>query len=318
MNNPLTNDLNHILSHTEGLWEDLRGQHLFVTGGTGFFGCWLLESFAWANDNLNLGASALVLTRDPDAFRRKSPRLASHPSIQLHKGDVRSFEFPEGEYSHIIHAAIQGTRHVLDFALYCGASRFLLTSSGAVYDSPLSDYGKEKVEAERLCGFYAKQYGIETMIARCFAFVGPYLPLDAHFAIGNFIRDAMRGDPIQVKGDGTPYRSYLYAADLALWLWMILLRGETCYLFRCETCGAYNVGSAEAVTIAELARLVAQTIGIPGNVKIAKTAVPRQSVECYIPDVQKTETELKLHQWIGLPEAITRTARWYKAIGEKK
>lgn len=58
MTNLLTNDLNHILAHTKTLWEELRGQRMFITGGTGFFGCWLLESFIWANDQLDLKASA--------------------------------------------------------------------------------------------------------------------------------------------------------------------------------------------------------------------------------------------------------------------
>jgi len=75
MENVITDDLNHVLHYTKPLWEELRGKKIFITGGTGFFGCWLLESFAWANDKLKLNAEALVLSRNPEAFAQKVPHL---------------------------------------------------------------------------------------------------------------------------------------------------------------------------------------------------------------------------------------------------
>ncbi|TRZ88537.1 MAG: NAD-dependent epimerase/dehydratase family protein [Methanosarcinales archaeon] len=336
--NPLAEDLDHILFYTEGLWEELRGKRLFITGGTGFFGCWLLESLAWANDKLDLNASALVLTRNFETFQKKAPRLASHPAIKFHGGDVRNFIFPEGEFSHIIHGAtsasaklndedpllmfetiIEGTKHTLDFAVQCKAKNFLLTSSGAVYGkqppdmthipedycgapdptAPNSAYGEGKRAAELLCNLYAKKYGIEPKIARCFAFVGPYLPLDIHYAIGNFIRDGLNGGPIIVKGDGTPYRSYLYAADLAIWLWTILFKGETCR--------AYNVGSEEDMTIAELADTVAQCFQKPIEVRIAKSPDPNRPPERYVPSTKRAQIDLGIRQIVNLRAAIERT-----------
>ena len=341
--NPLARDLDHILKHTSEVWEGLRGQRLFITGGTGFFGCWLLESLLWAIDRLGLETSAVVLTRDSEAFRRKAPHLAMHPAIQLHVGDVRSFEFPAGAFSHVIHMAteasarlnledpllmvdtiVQGTQHTLGFARECGAKRFLLTSSGAVYGKQpaelthipedhngapdttdaCSAYGEAKRLAELLCAIYAEQHGIETTIARCFAFVGPYLPLNTHFAIGNFIRDAMQGGPIHVNGNGTPYRSYLYAADLVIWLWTILFKGKSCR--------PYNVGSEHALTVGELAQAVAQTFFPPIAVRIAVTATPGEPVERYVPATGRAANELGLHQWCTLTDSLRRTAGWHE------
>ena len=97
--NSLSLDLEYILDQTRHLWDELRGNRVFITGGTGFFGCWLLESFAWANHRLGLGASVGVLTRNPAAFARKVPDLVRDPAIRLHEGDVRSFDFPAGDFA---------------------------------------------------------------------------------------------------------------------------------------------------------------------------------------------------------------------------
>lgn len=339
--NPLAADLDHVLAHTQGLWEELRGRRIFITGGTGFFGCWLLESFAWANDRLDLNASALVLTRNVESFRQKAPHLAGHRAIRFHIGDVRSFEFPPGQFSHVIHAAteasaklneenpllmfdtvVEGTRRALEFARCSGAEKFLLTSSGAVYGrqppelshvpedfsggpdpvEPNWAYGEGKRAAEMLCALYARQHGLEPKIARCFAFAGPYLPLDIHFAIGNFIRDGLKGGPVRVGGDGTPFRSYLYAADLAVWLWTILFRGQSCR--------PYNVGSEAAVSIARLAEVVSEAFSPRIEVAVAKTPVPGTPPQRYVPKTGRAEQELGLRAEIDLPTAVAKTISW--------
>ncbi len=340
MSNPLTIDLDHVLSQTRGLWDELRGQRIFITGGTGFFGCWLLETFVYAVDRLDLGASAVVLTRDGGAFRLKAAHLASHPALQFHVGDVRSFSFPSGTFSHVIHAAtpstspepprvlldtiIQGTRRALEFAVHCGARKFLLASSGAVYGrqpvdvthvsensqgapEPLdlrATYGEGKRVAELFCAIYAHEFGIEAKIARCFAFVGPYLPLDVHFAVGNFIRDGLAGGPIRVNGDGTPFRSYLYAADLAVWLWTILFSGASAR--------PYNVGSEAETTILELATTVAKMFGPHVQVVVARQPNPQQPPERYVPSTKRAQGELGLRTAIGLEESIRRTVAWHR------
>jgi nucleoside-diphosphate-sugar epimerase len=342
MTNPLASDLDHVLAHTPAVWEELADARIFVTGGTGFFGCWLLESFAWACDRLRLGASITVLTRSPEAIHAKAPHLTAHPAIQFVQGDVRTFEFPAGRFTHVIHGAteasaslnrdrplamldtiVEGTRRTLDFAVSSGAKRFLLTSSGAVYGTqppelpllpetytggpdcadPRWVYGEGKRLAELLCAVYARQFGVICPIARGFAFTGPYMPLDIHFAIGNFISSCAAGRSIEIHGDGTPYRSYLYAADLAIWLWTILVHGASCR--------PYNIGSQEAVSIADLAATVAATLNPGTQIRVAQAARTGALAQRYVPDTSRARNELGLAQHISLEDAIGRTAAWH-------
>lgn len=335
-------DLEEVLSCTREHWSAARGSRIFLTGGTGFFGCWLVESFLHANRALELGAEITVLSRAPAAFLARMPHLAGRPELRMIAGDVRDFPFPPGRFDFMIHAATEasaklneeapeemldvilgGARHAMEFARQAGVKQLLLTSSGAVYGPQPPDllrlpetylgapdpmqaasaYGIGKRTIEHVCAIYGRRHGIEVKIARCFAFLGPHLPLDAHFAIGNFLRDAMAGREIQINGDGTPFRSYLYASDLAAWLWSILFAG------RAAT--PYNVGSGEAVTIAAAARIVAEVFGVP--FRIAQAAVPGRPAVRYVPDISRIEGQLGVRQTVPFVDAIRRTARWHGA-----
>jgi dTDP-glucose 4,6-dehydratase len=163
-----------------------------------------------------------------------------------------------------------------------------------------SAYGEGKRMAELLCSIYAKQYGIETKIARCFAFVGPHLPLDGDFAIGNFIRDSIKDNHIRVNGDGTPYRSYLYAADLAIWLWTILVKGTVCY--------PYNVGSDQRISILDLAYTVSQVFDLKSEILTDQKPTPGSCVDWYIPSINRATSGLNLQPLTSLEESISRTA----------
>jgi nucleoside-diphosphate-sugar epimerase len=334
-----TADLDHVLEHTPRVWEQLREARLLITGGTGFFGTWLLESLTWAVDRFQLPLEAVVLTRSPESFAAKSPHLAGNQAIRVHRGDVRDFAFPGGRFTHIIHAAfpstmppadpretasliLRGTERTLDFAEQTCAQQLLFISSGAVYGrqpanlsavpesypgSPdtcdaRSAYGESKRMAELLCHLQAQHREISVKVARCFAFVGPHLPLDGHFAIGNFIRDALCGGPIYIRGDGTAVRSYLYAADLAVWLWTILVAGKPGR--------AYNVGGDEAVSMSELARRVRDELAPGAEIQQAQAPLPGQALDRYVPDVALAASELQLRPRVTLEDAVSRTADW--------
>jgi nucleoside-diphosphate-sugar epimerase len=353
MTHLLASDLDQVLDATREGWEEMRGERIFITGATGFFGCWLLETFAWANRRLNLCATATILSRNPEQLWHKAPHLKLEP-IEAIPGDVRNFTLPTGTFSHVIHAAaesstdlnsrapqhmfdtlVDGTRRCLDFAAKAHTRKFLFVSSGAVYGKqppelghipedflggpdpldPASAYAEGKRAAELLCVLAARESGLQPKIARCFAFVGPYMKLDAHFAVGNFIRDYLEGHAIRVQGDGATVRSYMYASDLMIWLWTILFRGEPAR--------AYNVGSEDAVSIAALAREVAgicrdesgasapsDRAGATIPVEIARKAVPGTIAPRYVPSTARARKDLGLTCLVPLRDAIERTIAW--------
>jgi len=292
-------------------------KRIFLSGGTGFFGKWLLESFLYFNKAFELNATMTILSRNPQAFLLYWPELKDVPALTFIQGDVRDFKFPSGKYDFIIHAATEvnpGTRRMLDFAAQAGASRFMITSSGAVYGpqpyemshlpetytgSPSTTYGKDKLLAEEICVEAGNRYGFIVLLPRCFAFVGPYLNLDVHYAIGNFIRDCLEDRPIIIKGDGAVLRSYLYAADLAEWLWTILLCGTHAR--------PYNVGSAQDITIRDLAYRVRDCARTSNPIEILGAPVPGTRPERYVPSIERASSELNLRPRYSLDEAIIRT-----------
>jgi nucleoside-diphosphate-sugar epimerase len=335
-------DLAHVLNYTREHWVEAKDRSFFITGGTGFFGMWLLESFAYINDTLGLDMRATVLTRDPSAFALKAPHLTARADLTFIRGDVRFFDFPSGKFDCVIHAAteasaklneadpeemldaiIGGTRRVLEFAAQAGVKKLLLTSSGAVYGKqpaeithvsedylgapdpllPSSAYGEGKRVSEHMCVVHARKHGYEVKIARCFAFVGPHLPLDTHFAIGNFIRDAMHSRNINVTGDGTPKRSYLYASDMTVWLWTIL--------FKAPTASVYNVGSASEISIQQLAEVVSGELGGNVTVTTVKHPDPDRPVTRYVPSVSKAVDGQGLRVRVSLVHGILKTAVWH-------
>lgn len=305
--------------------ESLKSKRLFLTGGTGLFGKWLLTALEGRVGEI------VLLSRDPEGFKNTFP-LARSMGVNFIHGDVRSFEYPNGDFDYCIHGAtpvpsqnltiseklemesviVDGTKRVLEFARFSDVKRLLYISSGAVYGvqppeleciqecfpcSPVSVYGKGKLRAEEFC----LESGLDCVIARCFSFVGPHMPLDANFAIGNFIGNCLRNEPILIKGSGKSRRSYMYSKDLAEWLLQIMLIGKRGEL--------YNVGSADSLSIEELAYLVRECAGTKQNICIMNK---NETPECnYVPDNGKANA-LGLLEHYSLNESIVKTMLSFK------
>lgn len=318
----------------------LKPINLLITGGTGFFGRALLREHAKV-DNTDLCIT--VISRSPEVFRSRYPDLAKH--ARWIKADITNPDLLKNEnlFDYILHAAgdldsdsqgfnsknykniVEGTENMLRLAVKSKVSRFLFVSSGAIYGQRLrsgrpaaediasrepvnqiaGSYSTAKLVAENLCELYMAKFGLHINVARCFSFVGRDLPLDSRFAIGNFIRDALWKNEIVINGDGSATRSYLDQSDLAIWLMKILRSGRRGQ--------AYNVGSDEAITIAQLAKVVQLTLAPSKQVRILENKKESdQERSFYVPDISLIKRELNVKVSVPLRYAILNAAHHAK------
>ena len=319
----------------------LRGKMLLVTGGTGFLGTWFLETVAYLNEGWSEPCRVYVPTRDPEAFARKAPHLATRAEFVFERGDMRRMGLPDKRFDYIIHAAaaasplekarapvevgasiVSGAQWALELARRDRVEGCLLVSSGAVYgDQPpalervpedylggpdlsaaYSSYAEGKRYAEVLAVAYHQTYGVPVTIARPFTAVGAYQDLHAGFAATDFVRDALHGNPISVRGDGTTVRSYCSASEYVQALWGVLLRGQAGRV--------YNVGSDQPISVLEFAQAVAQAVGDDIPIRIALQATPGSLPERYVPDIGRLDKELGLRPRISAEDAVKRYVAW--------
>lgn len=322
-------DLEHVFRLAGGCWNRLEGKRVLFTGASGFFGSWMLESFLHAGTALGLPFRAIAVTMDAARFSASLPHIAADPRVEVAEADAAALPSPDGPVDYIVHSLYapaplpelearyeRATRRLLEIASEKRAQGCLLCSTGAVYKPveecvPIAEsrprFGagdplsypriRSQVEDQWAAGFL--ESGLPATIARGFAFVGPRLPLDGQFAVGNFLRDALAGRAVTVRGDGTPVRSYMHAADLAARLWEILVCGQPG--------GIYNVGGADAITIAGAAEAVAALAGPAAGVLVLREDA---RFSYYVPDTARFDGAFRLPPPIPFAEALGRTWKW--------
>ena len=161
-------------------------------------------------------------------------------------------------------------------------------------------YSEGKRIAELYCSTYFEKYNLPVKIARCFAFIGPYLPLDTHFAIGNFINNVIKNENIVIMGDGSTTRSYMYASDLSIAIWKILLIGNKNK--------PYNVGVDTTYSLKEIALMLKKKYG--NNVQILN--LNRDLTKnIYVPNIDVLMNELEIKHFVQIEEAIQKTIEFY-------
>lgn len=336
-------DLELAESKLSDLFINLKNKSIFISGASGFFGRCLLEVLLYLDKKNSLGITIYAVSRDVINFQKKFPLLTSSKIFPI-QSDIAELKDFAQKVDYIIHAACdtsakklknapqkfleenyQGTLNMLELARRNDGCRFLYLSSGAIYgaqnfdlklrqESDLSApdlqkissvYGEAKRLGETLCSIYSSTHGVQTSIARCFSFVGPYMNFDGHYAIGNFIRDVAEQKDVSLNSKTKTYRSYLYSIDLVIWLMRILIASPNNSVF--------NVGSQKEILITDLAGLVVKTLSSESKIVFSnEEGFNTSSSSCYVPANEKARQELGLEEYTSLEEAIKNTFLWYR------
>ena len=344
----ILSDIEVIIQTSVSDLEEIVNKPLVITGASGFVGTWLTLSWVAARKRLNGRGQLLITSRNPQSLLPLVNVIDSRSPVTALSSDIRNLHIPsEFRNGNLIHAAtpasaalnasdpaamlkiiIEGQERVIVEAVRMN-NRLLFLSSGAVYGrQPLdlshlaetwegapqigdsnSAYHEGKRVAELMGNIAATKQGLHFISARLFAFIAPFLPLGTHFAAGNFIRDALSSNQIEIQSGGGSVRSYLYATDLCSGLWALLARGETG--------SAYNIGSDQDITIKELAIKVAWLAGTNARVNVRGLDTP-QNVSRYVPSLERLHNEIGIKQSISLEQSLKRTISWLQEVSNNE
>lgn len=339
----VTRDTEAVLSGRTELLKPLAGAKIFITGGTGFLGTWLLELIAVLNAKHKFNTQVTVFSRSAPDFARRHKHLGARKEFHFLEGDIRYLTELPHETDFIIHAAAltdrrlfasnptavgevngMGAIRLLRAAnLLEDLKKILLVSSGLVYgpqplnveriaenfssgfacDNSNAVYAESKRFAESFAAAAVSEAKLPLVIVRPFAFVGPYQSLELPWAVTDFIRDSLAGRPIKIMGEGTTVRSLMYASDYAFWTLAALARGETR--------NVYNLGSPEPVELLALARMITQHFS-PAPEILTRVGQSGHETTRLVPCVDKARRELGVELTVPLAEAIQKTIHWHR------
>ena len=321
----------------------LKDQNITVIGGTGFIGTWIAELVAIVNDTFDGNIILELLGRSTAVWATKHPHLC-RDDIILRAQDVRSPFGIREETTLIIYAAaiadpsihasdpykvyqtnVGGIENALRAASRLPIiARFLNVSSGLAVAGSTTEaisernigildftriqnmYAQSRRTAESVASIFGSQYRIPVTTARAFTFIGPYQSIDAPWAINNFIRDAITGNDIRIRGDGSTRRSYLYGSDAAVWLLKILVAGNNGDI--------YNVGGEEVISHSEVAYALSKLC--KKNPKIVFTGKSASADRKYdfFPDLSFSKSSLNLNQAFDMKLSLERLIQWHSRI----
>lgn len=313
--------------------------NVLISGGAGFIGSHLSERL------LKDGHRVVAVDNFITGSRANVAHLAANPNFQLIERDIIAGLDFEGPLDAVMNLASpaspvgyldnpietmlvgsHGTRNALELARVKGA-RFLQASTSEVYGDPLehpqkesywgnvsctgvrSVYDEAKRFAEALTMAYHRRHGLRTRIIRIFNTYGPRMDLNDGRVVPNFVKQAVKNEPVTIYGDGTATRSFTYVSDLVEGMLRLLLSDEPMPV---------NVGNPREMTMTEFADAVLKAAGPecrsraiyiqPSKERIADDPQRRR------PDITRARAILGWEPKIPLEDGLRETIAYFRSV----
>jgi len=308
-------------------------QRILVTGGAGFLGSHLCERL------VEQGHDVICLDNFFTSQKSNVEHLLRRPNFELIRHDITLPIFLEvdqiynlacpaapGHYQYnpikTMKTSVLGSIHVLGMAKRCRA-KVLQASTSEVYGDPevhpqpesyrgavnpigpRACYDEGKRAAETLFMDYHRMHGLKIKIVRIFNTYGPRMhPFDGR-VVSNFIRQALRGEPISIFGDGRQTRSFCYRDDMVEGLIRMMDSPD-------DFIGPLNLGNPEEISVRELAELILELTGSKSPIVYAP--LPPDDPVQRKPDITLARTRLGWHPEVPLREGLEQTIVWFRSI----
>lgn len=304
---------------------------VLITGGAGFIGSHLCESFHERGDEV------LCIDNFLTGIHENIASFASHQRFTFINQDVTRFIQVEGRIDIVLHFASPaspadylelpiptlkvgslGTHNALGLARAKKAI-FLLASTSEVYGDPLVNpqkedywgnvnpigprgvYDEAKRFAEALTMAYHRYHGLDTRIARIFNTYGPRMRTKDGRVVPNFITQALKGEGLTVYGQGTQTRSFLYIDDLIRGLHRLL---ESDYHL------PVNLGNPQEMSVLNFAKKILKLTG--SKSPIIFQPLPEDDPRVRRPDISKARNSLGWEPQVSLEEGLAKTMQYFK------
>ena len=289
--------------------------NILVTGGSGFIGSHVVDKL------IDAGHRVRVLDIKKPTYRgdieyikgditseKDNRKSLDNIEIVYHIAAFSDINLVKDNPLQTIKYNIMGTAYLLEECRRQKVKRFILASTVFAYDERGHLYTTSKVASELLCKNYRTLYALPYTILRYGTAYGPRNRGDDVIAL--FVKKALNGENLIIRGTGEQKRNFIYIEDLAT--------GTVAALAPVAENKVYTIVNKRSVSVKELAEIVRRAVN--SKIGIEHDAAREDDYRGEVPETSEIDRENRELGWeakIDIEDGIRRYVEWYKSAGKR-